>query len=94
MNIIEKIKDERGDFCENCLADGRRTKIDAHHAFFKSKHPELANEAWNIVLLCHDKCHQEGKNAVHNGNDKLRKKCENIALERKRNEHKKNPLIF
>jgi len=91
--IIQEVMEERGNYCENCLADGRRVKIDGHHAFFRGKYPELSKEKWNIVMLCHD-CHQEGKDAVHNGNDKLRKKCEKIALERKKGIHKENPLII
>lgn len=91
--IIQSVVEERGNYCENCFADGRRVKIDGHHAFFKSKYPELAKEKWNIVMLCHE-CHQEGKDAVHNGNDKLRRKCEQIALARKNGTYEENPLMI
>lgn len=92
--IVKEAIEERGNFCEYCGADGRLTKIDGHHAFFKSLYPEYALCKWNIVLLCHDACHQEGKKSVHKGNKELRKWCEERALRRKNGEVIDNPLLI
>jgi len=62
-----------GGRCENpeCLKpfpiDGDGWEV--HHNNWKSQYKGTdRDEAWNLSMLCDEKCHKTGKKAVHNGN--------------------------
>ena len=70
---------ERDNYTCQCCGSTQDMERTSHHCCFKSKYfGKNRDKSWNLVTICR-KCHYE---IHHKGNQKLRKKFEQIAFER------------
>lgn len=53
--LVRRIKDKRGNYCERCGADGRKERLIADHKVEVKDGGALLDEE-NVELLCHRKC--------------------------------------
>jgi hypothetical protein len=73
--------EERGNYCENCFADGRRVKKTDTTLFSKVNYPNWQKKNGTSFSL--PQVPSRRQEAVHIGNDKLRRKCEQMHLPEK-----------
>lgn len=85
FKILEEVTERDNYKCQGCgsTVDMERT---SHHCYFRSKYlGKNRDQPFNLVTICR-KCHYE----IHSkGNQKLRKKFEQLAFERADEETKK-----
>ncbi len=58
--------------CWLCLRNGANDPLDRHH-IFRGPNRGKSEKYGLVVLLCHNRCHLYGKNAVHNNPDTMRR---------------------
>lgn len=55
----------RGRFCALCGRNGTADPLDKHHVF-NGVNRSKSEKYGATVYLCHERCHERGKEAVHN----------------------------
>lgn len=78
--------------CFLCGRNGSADPLDTHHIFGGNPNRKHSEEYGLAVKLCHDKCHENGPNAVHK-NKAVMDYLHKVGQKRFERDHSRNDFI-